>query len=80
MNDDYSDIINLPHHVSTRHPQMSMEARAAQFAPFSALTGFEDAIDDTAKQQIDEQMLLDMYKEISNSTSLMTKNYMGLVV
>ncbi len=80
MNDDYSDIINLPHPVSTRHPQMSMEARAAQFAPFSALTGFEDAIDDTAKQQIDEQMLLDMYKEISNSTSLMTKNYMGLVV
>lgn len=80
MNDDYSDIINLPHHVSTRHPQMSMEARAAQFAPFSALTGFEDAIDDTARQQIDEQMLLDMYKEISNSTSLMTKNYMGLVV
>ena len=80
MNDDYSDIINLPHHVSTHHPQMSMEARAAQFAPFSALTGFEDAIDDTARQQIDEQMLLDMYKEISNSTSLMTKNYMGLVV
>jgi len=80
MNDDYSDIINLPHHVSTRHPQMSMEARAAQFAPFSALTGFEDAIDDTAKQQIDEQMLLDMYKEIANPTSLMTKNYMGLVV
>jgi hypothetical protein len=80
MNDDYSDIINLSHHVSTRHPQMSMEARAAQFAPFSALTGFEDAIDDTARQQIDEQMLLDMYKEISNSTSLMTKNYMGLVV
>jgi len=72
MNDDYSDIINLSHHVSTRHQQMSMEARAAQFAPFSALTGFEDAIDDTAKQQIDEQMLLDMYKEISNSTSLMT--------
>ena len=75
MNDDYSDIINLPHHVSSRHPQMSMEARAAQFAPFSALTGFEDAIDDTAKQQIDEQMLLDMYKEISNSTSLMTDQF-----
>ncbi len=78
MNDDYSDIINLPHHVSTRHPQMSMEARAAQFAPFSALTGFEDAIDDTAKQQIDEQMFLDMYKEISNSTSLMTDQFKTL--
>jgi len=50
MNDNYSDIINLPHHVSTRHPQMSMISRAAQFAPFSALTGLDDAIDETAFQ------------------------------
>ena len=42
--DNYDDIINLPHHVSKRHPQMSMWNRAAQFAPFSALTGYEDAI------------------------------------
>lgn len=40
----YDDIINLPHHVSKCHPQMSMWNRAAQFAPFSALTGYEDAI------------------------------------
>ena len=33
----YEDIINLPHHVSTRHPQMPMWSRAAQFAPFAAL-------------------------------------------
>ena len=39
MIEDYSDIINLPHHVSRNHPQMPMEARAAQFAPFAALTG-----------------------------------------
>ena len=36
---NYDDIINLPHHVSKRHPQMSMWNRAAQFAPFAALTG-----------------------------------------
>ena len=64
MNDDYKDIIHLPHHVSDRHPQMSMEARAAQFAPFSALTGFEDAIDETGRQQVDEKLLLDEYERL----------------
>ena len=49
MNDDYSDIIHLPHHVSAVHPPMPLEARAAQFAPFAALTGYEDAIGDTAR-------------------------------
>jgi hypothetical protein len=48
--DNYDDIINLPHHVSKRHPQMSMWNRAAQFAPFSALTGYEDAIKDSAQE------------------------------
>ena len=46
---NYSDIINLPHHVSSKHPQMSLEARAAQFAPFAALTGYEDIIHETEK-------------------------------
>ena len=41
---NYDDIINLPHHVSKRHPQMSMWNRAAQFAPFAALTGYEESI------------------------------------
>ena len=49
MTDDYSDIINLPHHVSKNHPQMSREARAAQFAPFAALTGYDDVIHETAR-------------------------------
>jgi hypothetical protein len=48
--DNYDDIINLPHHISKRHPQMSMWNRAAQFAPFAALTGYEDAIKDTAQE------------------------------
>ena len=73
--DTYADIIDHPHYQSKKRPHMPMLKRAAQFAPFSALTGFEEAIDDTAKQQIDEQMLLDMYKEIANSTSLMTDQF-----
>ncbi|MBQ7279336.1 MAG: hypothetical protein IJR13_01245 [Bacteroidales bacterium] len=49
---EYDDIINLPHHVSAKHPQMSMEARAAQFAPFAALTGHDEAIELTAEQNV----------------------------
>ena len=45
----YRDIINLPHHVSSTHPQMSMRNRAAQFSPFAALTGYDDAIEETAR-------------------------------
>ena len=53
MTDNYDDIINLPHYVSKRHPQMSMWNRAAQFAPFAALTGYDDAIKDTAQENLD---------------------------
>ncbi len=40
----YDDIINLPHHVSKRHPRMSLYDRVVQFAPFAALFGYEEAI------------------------------------
>lgn len=46
---EYDDIINLPHHVSLRYPQMDLIKRAAQFAPFAALTGYDDAIEETAR-------------------------------
>ena len=49
-NNPYADIINLPHHVSTVHPQMTMAQRAAQFSPFAALVGYEDVIEETARQ------------------------------
>lgn len=49
MKDDYRDIIDLPAPVSSRHPQMPLQNRAAQFMPFAALTGFGDAIDETAR-------------------------------
>lgn len=50
----YEEIINLPHHVSKKHLQMSREARAAQFAPFAALTGFGEAIQETVTISIKE--------------------------
>ena len=46
---EYEDIIGLPHHVSTVHPQMSIYDRAAQFSPFAALTGHEAAIQETER-------------------------------
>jgi len=49
MTDNYDDIINLPHHTSKRHPRMSMLNRAAQFAPFAALTGFGAAIEESGR-------------------------------
>ena len=44
----YDDIIDMPHHVSRRHPQMSRRQRAAQFMPFAALTGYERVIEQAA--------------------------------
>lgn len=67
MNNRYNEIINLPHHVSKTRPQMPMSDRAAQFAPFAALTGYDSAIRETGrltdeKIELDEEALtaLDM--------------------
>ena len=49
VSNNYDDIIALPHHRSERHPHMPLQDRAAQFAPFAALTGFGDAVDETAR-------------------------------
>ncbi len=45
----YDDIIDLPHHVSSRHPRMPVVSRAAQFAPFAALTGYDAVIRETGR-------------------------------
>ena len=47
--DNYEDIINLPHHTSKKHPRMSLEARSAQFAPYAALTGYDEVLIETAR-------------------------------
>ncbi len=61
----YDDIINLPHHRSKTHAHMSLIDRAAQFSPFAALTGYGDAIDETARLtdgrwDLDEQHLAEL--------------------
>ncbi|MEM5766723.1 MAG: YolD-like family protein [Bacillota bacterium] len=71
MNTPYDDILPLPHHVSEKHPPMSRLDRAAQFSPFAALTGYEAAVEETArltdrrieldegeKEAIDQQLTL----------------------
>ena len=45
----YGDILNLPHHVSETHPPMPIADRAAKFAPFAALTGYKEAIEETER-------------------------------
>lgn len=50
MIDNYDDIIHCEHHVSKKHPQMPMKNRAAQFAPFAALTGYDEAIAETEEE------------------------------
>ena len=50
----YEDIINMEHPTSKRHPRMDAINRAAQFAPFKALTGLEDEIEDTATQKAED--------------------------
>ena len=66
----YDDIIDLPHHVSKKHPRMSLEARSAQFAPFSALTGYDEVIRETArltneKIDINEELKAILDKKLS---------------
>lgn len=46
----YDDIIHLPRHVSKKHPHMPISDRAAQFSPFAALSGYDDAIKETARR------------------------------
>lgn len=60
MRSDYSDILNLPHHVSATRQQMSMTERAAQFSPFAALVGYDAAVRETAR-------LTDRRIELDNS-------------
>ena len=64
---DYKDIIDLPHHVSKKRPHMTIYDRAAQFAPFAALTGYGDAVDETArfteKRPLQDESALDELDE-----------------
>lgn len=60
----YDDIIHLPHHVSKTRKPMPMINRAAQFAPFAALTSHEEAISETARQTAPRRILSSDEQEI----------------
>ena len=60
----YDDIINLPHHVSDKHPHMDLLDRAAQFSPFAALTGHDAAIKETARMTDERPELDESSKEM----------------
>ena len=70
---NYDDIINLPHHVSKNHPRMSIQNRASQFSPFSALTGYEDAINETRRITEEKRILTNDKIEEINRTLLEIK-------
>ena len=63
----YDDIIKLPHHVSKIHPQMSIMARSAQFAPFAALSGYDEAVKETARLTDKRLEIDDGLKSILNN-------------
>ena len=71
---NYDDIINLPHHISAKHPRLSKEQRAAQFAPFAALTGYGDAIKETARITEDRIELDEEEKKKIDNKILELKN------
>ena len=71
--DKYDDIINLPHHESKKHPRMSLEARSAQFAPFAALTGYDEAIKETARQTDKRIEINEEFKAILDEKLLLIK-------
>ena len=74
MINKYEDIINLPHPESKKHSRMSIEARAAQFAPFSALTGYDDEIKETARlTQKKIELNNDQKLNISNKITICQK-------
>ena len=69
---DFDDIIDMPHHISKRYPQMSMHDRAAQFSPFAALVGYESAVRETAR-------LTDQKNELGEYEAELLNKRLGII-
>ena len=70
----YEDMINLPHHTSVCHPRMSLYERAAQFSPFAALTGYEEAVQETARLTEERREPDEDVRERMDETLCMLRN------
>lgn len=71
----YDDIINLPHPTSAKHPRMSLYDRAAQFSPFAALTGYDAATEETARLTDEKTELSeDAMERLNERLSLIMEN------
>lgn len=71
----YEEILYLPHHTSSKRKHMSLENRSAQFAPFSALTGYEDKINETGRLTDEKIELTEEAKEQINNQLFWLKNH-----
>ena len=75
IEDNYEDIINLPHYEPKHHPRMSKYNIAAQFAPFAALTGYEEQVRETARLTDKKLEIDDALKEkLSNKLNYIQDN------
>ena len=73
----YDDIIELPRHVSVRHPQRPVADRAAQFSPFAALTGYEETVKEAARRTEEKIILTPDEEEFINETLLLMQEGMA---
>ena len=71
---NYDDIINMPHHISKTRKPMSLQNRSAQFAPFSALTGYDEKVREVARETSKKIELDDGIKLMLNEKLCLIKN------
>lgn len=79
MPGEYDDIIYLPHHQSPTRPRMSPLNRAAQFAPFAALSGHDAAIRETARQTQPRAELTEEERSVINAKLQLLQNQLALL-
>ena len=78
---NYDDIINMPRHISSKHPQMKIIDRAAQFAPFAALTGHKESINEASRITDSKKELDENQKEIlNNKLNYILSSYYPIIV
>lgn len=75
QNGKYDDIINMEHHISEKHQRMSLENRSAQFAPFSALTGYDDEVEEVCRYTEEQKYIDEEKKEEINNKLQIIKQY-----